>query len=118
MTIMKKSKTGSLFLAYTLIGGAIGATVGLLLAPQSGAETREKIIETMKERGGSIGSGLKSAQERLQKTGERLGSSTQRLMRKGRTSLFSEGKDAVAEAIDAAKQAYLEEKDAWTLKRQ
>lgn len=35
-----------------VVGGAIaGATVGLLLAPQKGKDTRSKILEVLKKRG-------------------------------------------------------------------
>lgn len=35
-----------------VIGGAIaGATVGLLLAPEKGTDTRKKILEILKEKG-------------------------------------------------------------------
>ena len=41
---MKDSGLGS-FLAGVLIGGLIGAAVGLLLAPQSGDELREHVSD-------------------------------------------------------------------------
>lgn len=37
-------KTGD-FLAGVLVGALIGAGVGLLLAPQAGEETRERVME-------------------------------------------------------------------------
>jgi gas vesicle protein len=37
-------KTGD-FLAGVLVGALIGAAVGLLLAPQAGEETRERVME-------------------------------------------------------------------------
>lgn len=36
----------------TFIGGiAVGAAVGVLMAPEKGAETRRKILEVLKEKG-------------------------------------------------------------------
>jgi gas vesicle protein len=105
-------------LAYVLVGGAIGATVGMLMAPRPGAETRERIAARVKEGSESLTSGMKDAQEQFQKAGEKIGLSSQRLFSKGKSAFIREGKDVVAEAIDAAKRAYLEEKDAWMLKRQ
>ena len=46
---MKDSGFGS-FLAGVVVGGLIGAAVGLLLAPASGNETREQVGEFVGER--------------------------------------------------------------------
>jgi len=104
-------------LAFMLLGGAIGATIGMLMAPESGEETRKRIASSVKKSGESIGSGIKSAQDQMMKTGEKIGLSSRKLVTKGRSVFTTEGKDVVAEALDAAKRAYLEEKDAWMLKR-
>ncbi|RJP26812.1 MAG: YtxH domain-containing protein [Candidatus Abyssobacteria bacterium SURF_5] len=117
MEATKATKAG-VTMAYILLGGAVGAAVGMLMAPQSGAETREQISSRLREGRESLGSGVKSAKDRLQRTSEKISSSTQQLITRGRTTFSREGRDAVAEAIDAAKRAYLEEKDAWMLKRQ
>ncbi len=37
------------FIAGFIVGGAVGAVIGILLAPQSGEETREAIGKTTKE---------------------------------------------------------------------
>ena len=41
--------SGTKFLTGFLVGGAIGAIAGILLAPKSGEETRAKIAETAKD---------------------------------------------------------------------
>lgn len=41
--------SGTKFLAGFLVGGAIGAIAGILLAPKSGEETRALIAETAKD---------------------------------------------------------------------
>ena len=46
---MKDSGFGS-FLAGVVVGGLIGAAIGLLLAPASGDETREQVGEFVGER--------------------------------------------------------------------
>lgn len=38
------------FMAGALVGGAVGAAIGMLLAPRSGAETRELIREEFETR--------------------------------------------------------------------
>ena len=37
------------FIAGFIVGGAVGAVIGILLAPQSGEETREQIGNKTKE---------------------------------------------------------------------
>lgn len=46
---MKDSGVGS-FLAGVVIGGLVGAAIGLLMAPQSGEETREHLGEMIDEK--------------------------------------------------------------------
>lgn len=50
------------FLAGAVIGGAIGATVALLFAPQSGEETREMI----KKKATEVGKDLKEMKDELE----------------------------------------------------
>lgn len=39
------------FLAAFIGGAAVGATVGILFAPEKGTETRDKIAEALRKRG-------------------------------------------------------------------
>ena len=41
--------SGSKFLAGFIVGGAIGAIAGILLAPKSGAETRAMLADTTRD---------------------------------------------------------------------
>jgi len=50
---MKESSFGS-FLAGMVVGGLIGAAIGLLLAPASGDEIREQVGEFVEEKRASI----------------------------------------------------------------
>lgn len=78
---------GSVLLSF-LLGGAVGAGLALLLAPQSGPETRRKIkdfAEDMKDRVGST-------------------------IEKGK-DLFEQKKSVIASAIDAGKEAYEKERE-------
>ena len=79
--------TTSKFLAGFLIGGAVGAIAGILLAPKSGAETREilknstvdalkKADETVKE----IQAKADDVVSDLQKKGEEIKEKLQALM--------------------------------------
>lgn len=71
-----------------LVGGIVGATVGLLLAPKPGREIRKQIRALAIE-------------------GKDKVSST---MGKGR-EFYSEAITAVGSAIDAGKQSYMEERE-------
>ncbi len=78
---------GSVLLSF-LLGGAVGAGLALLLAPQSGPETRRKIkdfAEDMKDRVGST-------------------------VEKGK-DLFEQKKSVITTAIDAGKEAYEKERE-------
>ena len=76
---------GSNGLLYFLAGTAVGAALGVLLAPRSGRETREQLGDWLQER-------REKGSELLHKVKEE--------------SLVK--KDAVAAAAKAAKQAYAE----------
>ena len=56
--------SGGIVLSF-LIGGAIGAGIALLLAPRSGAETRQKIKEYGAEIKDAVGSTLHEGQDYL-----------------------------------------------------
>jgi gas vesicle protein len=47
---MSKDSDGGSSLFYFLAGTVVGAALGVLLAPRSGEETREKLAEWMKDR--------------------------------------------------------------------
>jgi gas vesicle protein len=90
--------SGSLFLSF-LLGGVVGAGLALLLAPQSGKETREKIrdvADDIKEKTtGYIDDAKKKAMSFVDEGKE-----------------FYEGKKSlVKSAVDAGKEAYEKEKE-------
>ena len=77
--------TGSLVASF-LLGGMVGAGIAILLAPQSGRETREKIkelAETVKEK---IVSSVESAKD-----------------------ILEEKKSVISAAVEAGKEAYKKE---------
>jgi gas vesicle protein len=47
---MSNSSAFGKFVAGALVGGAVGAVIGMLLAPRSGSETRELIREELDSR--------------------------------------------------------------------
>ena len=77
------------FLAGFLVGGAIGAVAGILLAPKSGEETREMIAKTSSEIYGKTEDSLKEIKEKaevvvddLQKKGDELIAKVQSMLKK------------------------------------
>ena len=54
---MRDSGFGS-FLAGVVIGGLVGAAVGLLLAPQTGDQTREQLGEFVDEKRSQLGDAI------------------------------------------------------------
>ena len=85
------------FLAF-LIGGMVGAGIALLLTPQSGSRTRQRIRKTTRDMTDIAGSYYEQMRETI---------GTAAVKGKG---LVSEKKPLLAAAIDAGKQAYVEEK--------
>lgn len=90
--------TGSILLSF-LLGGMVGAGFALLLAPQSGRETRQKIKELtgdVKEKAMGYAGDVK---EKI--TGG---------IDKGK-EMYEEKKSMITSAIEAGKEAYEKEKE-------
>ncbi len=88
--------SGSVLLSF-LLGGMVGAGLALLLAPQSGQETRRKIRELADEAKEKASEYAGSAKERVKST-----------LEKGK-EFFEEKKSAISSAIEAGKEAYEKE---------
>lgn len=87
---------GSVLLSF-LLGGMVGAGLALLLAPQSGAETRRKIRELTEEVKEKASDYVGQAKERVVSTVE-----------KGK-DILEEKKSAISAAFEAGKEAYEKE---------
>ncbi len=88
--------SGSVLLAFVL-GGLVGAGVALLLAPQSGLETRRKIRELaddVKEKANDCAS---TAKGKVTTAVEKA------------KDLYDEKKSAITAAVEAGKEAYEKE---------
>jgi gas vesicle protein len=90
--------TGSIILAF-FIGGLVGAGVALLLAPQPGKETRQKIKERAEE-----------AKEKATQYAEEVKSKVTSTVEKGK-GLAEEKKSLITTAVEAGKEAYAKEKE-------
>lgn len=96
---------GKMLIAF-LAGGAVGALVGILIAPSSGVETRKKIKE-------ASATAKDKAIEKAQ------------AVKIGTVNLFSKGKEKVEDvksqiqaAVDAGKEAYKQKKSELTEKEE
>ncbi len=89
---------GSILLSF-LLGGLVGAGFALLLAPQSGRETRQKIRELSEE-----------AREKAKEYVEDIKGKVTSNIDKGK-GFFEEKKSLISSAIEAGKEAYEKEKE-------
>lgn len=92
------SSASSIMFSF-LLGGIVGAGLALLLAPQSGAETRRRITEASED--------LKHKADDLAKQAR---SSVESAIDRGK-EVFEEKKSTVVSAIDAGREAFHREKD-------
>jgi gas vesicle protein len=88
--------SGSVLLAFVL-GGIVGAGIALLVAPQSGMETRRKIKELADEATEKATEFAGTAKSKVSSTIDKA------------KDMYDEQKTAVAAAVDAGKQAYHKE---------
>lgn len=77
------------FVAGVLVGGAVGAIAGLLLAPQTGEETRELLSDASKDVASKTNTTVKEIQEKadvivsdLQKKGDEIMEGIQSIINK------------------------------------
>jgi gas vesicle protein len=89
---------GSSAIGFFLVGLGIGAAVALLLAPHTGEETREMLLEKAEE-------GRDFVKMRRDEIYQQAGDAIE----KGR-DLVNKQKDVLSAALEAGKQAYQEEK--------
>lgn len=92
---------GHTLLAF-ILGGVIGAGVALLLAPDSGAETRRRIREGFDDAEDWARGRYDNTLDRLDKGKDRV------------RTIMSEKREDIRAAIDAGKDAYLRRKDRLT----
>jgi gas vesicle protein len=81
-------------ITYFLCGLGVGVAVGMLFAPQSGAETRELIVTKADE-----------GKEFLVRQGVKIRDTAGDVVKKGK-NLVTKQKDQISAAFEAGKQAY------------
>jgi len=90
--------SGSLLLSF-LLGGVVGAGLALLVAPQSGEETRRKIKELADDIKDKTNEYIKEAKDKVNTVAD-----------EGK-GYYDEKKSLIKAAIDAGKDAYEKEKE-------
>lgn len=127
----KEDANASTKLTYLLIGGGIGAILALLFAPKSGQELREDIadvtkkgIEKSKETAGQLQDAAgdyyevtreranefyETAQQKSGEFSEKVKTTTGDMKEKAKTAA-AQSANPISAAIDAGKQAYIDEK--------
>ncbi len=119
------SKEGD-FIAGLVIGGLIGAAIGILYAPKSGKETREELgrkadellakakeeyetaVEKSRKAYEATVQRLKSLEEKALETAGEAGEKVEELAGKGKETI-QEGRGRIKRAIDAGVEAFKEE---------
>lgn len=102
------ASTGEKFL-YFLVGGFVGAAVGLLLAPKSGEETRAFLGNKYKEGTSLLSEKARQGREAIANRSREVSEKVTETLDKGR-EMLSRQKEQVDAAIEAGKQAYGEQK--------
>lgn len=90
---MSENNTGEVILAF-LLGGIVGAAVGILYAPKAGKETREKL----KDLAGDLS-------EKIEVFGEEIKSKAEGVISEGKNKVMAQ-KQRIEAAVDAGKKAY------------
>jgi gas vesicle protein len=100
---MSNQNSGVLFLTGLMIGGLVGASLGLLLAPQSGEETRGQIRAKSLE--------LKDeAMEGLAEAGHHAQAQVDAWQEKGQgvAKAVNQSKDSISQAVSQSKDRVVE----------
>lgn len=92
------NKSGSVLLAF-LIGGVVGASLAILLAPESGEETRRRIVDGVEGAGDW-------AKDRYSDTRDRVADGADKVRQ-----IIDDRRDDLSAALEAGKDAYARGKE-------
>lgn len=96
---MSEKNSGEVILAFVL-GGIIGAALGIMFAPASGKETRKKLKD--------IGEDL---EEKIEDLGAEVKTKTKNIVHEGKEKIVATA-ERFEEAFEAGKKAFAEKKNA------
>lgn len=102
------ASNGEKFL-YFVIGGFVGAAVGLLLAPKSGEETRAFLGSKYREGTAALGEKARQGRETIAEKSREVTAKVSQTIDKGR-EMITRQREQMNAAIEAGKQAYEDEK--------
>ena len=97
-------------LIYFMVGGFVGASVALLLAPRSGEETRDLLGDRYREGSERIGETFRSGREAVVDRSKEFAEHASETIGRGRDTLNRQ-KEQLSAAVEAGRQAYEEEKE-------
>ena len=100
---MSSQNRGALFFAGLVTGGVVGAGLALLLAPQSGEETRSQIKDKSFELKDGAVEGLAEAGQRAQAQADAWQEKGQEV-----TGAISRSKDSIIQAVSQSKDRVVE----------
>ncbi|MHB9156114.1 MAG: YtxH domain-containing protein [Endomicrobiales bacterium] len=90
---MAERNSGEVMLAF-ILGGIVGAAIGMLYAPYAGKETRQKLKD--------MGEDLT---DRFEDLGEQVKTKTKQMVNEGKDKILSQ-KERLEEAFDAGRKAF------------
>lgn len=92
---------------YFLLGLGLGVAAGVLLAPKSGAETRDLLVSKAGEGTDYLRARAEDSKEYLKQRGSHIADSASEIVEKGKTAV-NKRKETLNAAVEAGKQAYRE----------
>ena len=94
-------------ISYFIVGLGIGVAVGLLMAPRSGQETRQMLLEKAGEGKDYLKSKADESKEYVRRRGTEIRESAADLIDRSKDAITRQ-KEQLAMAVEAGKQAYRE----------
>ena len=98
-------------LVYFLIGSFVGACVALLLAPQSGEQTREMLEGKAREGADKVGRKLREGREVLEEKGRDLAGKASQTLNRER-EILRQKREQLGVVLESARRTYRGEKEA------
>jgi gas vesicle protein len=102
------ANSGEKFL-YFIIGGFVGAAIGLLLAPKTGEETRAFLGTKYREGTAVLGEKARHGREAIAERSREVSDKVSQTLEKGR-EMISRQREQISAAFESGKEVYEDEK--------